>query len=105
MRTSFWIVSETRNRFECGSVQMKCASVRRTLFRPLSFLRHIARSSCDSGLAITQLAGGDRNRSQLRQNEMEAVGTRVRTGAKRFSKNKEKQARGMRVGCYSAVAP
>ena len=72
VRTSFWIVSETRSRFECGSVQMKCASVRRTLLRPLSFLRQMARSSWDSGRAIVQLDGGERNRSQFLQKETDA---------------------------------
>lgn len=51
---------------------MKCASVNRTLLRPLSFLRQIARSSCDSGRAITHWAGGARWRSQFRQYEIEA---------------------------------
>lgn len=72
MRTSFWMVRETLRRFEWGSVQMKCASVRRTLLRPLSFLRQSARSSWDSGWAIIQLEGGDRKRSQFRQNDMDA---------------------------------
>lgn len=48
VRTSFWIVNLTRNRFECGSVQMKPASMSRTLERPLSFRRQIASSSRDS---------------------------------------------------------
>ena len=55
-------------RFECGSVQMNPASISRTLFNPLSFLRHIANSSLDSGSAIVHVCGGERNRSQLRQN-------------------------------------
>jgi hypothetical protein len=50
-RTSFWIVNDTRSRLECGSVQMKCASVNRTLLSPLSFFRQIERSSEDSGFA------------------------------------------------------
>lgn len=52
---------------------MKCASVIRTLLRPLSFFRHITRSSCDSGRASVQVAGGERNRSQLRQKDTEAA--------------------------------
>lgn len=44
VRTSFWMVRDTRSRLECGSVQMKCASVKRTLDRPLSFLRQMERS-------------------------------------------------------------
>ncbi len=71
--TSFWIVSETRSRFECGSVQMKCASVNRTLLRPLSFFRQMARSSCDSGRASDHEVGGERKRSQFLQNETDAV--------------------------------
>lgn len=51
---------------------MKCASVNRTLFRPLSLRKQIARSSCDSGLAIVHVVGGAKNRSQFRQNETEA---------------------------------
>jgi len=35
--------------------------------RPLSFFRHIANSSRDSGCAIVQLAGGARYRSQFLQ--------------------------------------
>lgn len=73
VRTSFWIVSETRNRFEWGSVQMKCASVSRTLFRPFNFLRQIARSSWDSGRAIVHDDGGERNRSQFLQYDTEAA--------------------------------
>ena len=71
--TSFWMVNETRNRLECGSVQMKWASVNRTLFRPFNFFRHIARSSWDSGLARVHACGGERNRSQFRQNETDAI--------------------------------
>ena len=72
-RTSFWIVSDTRNRFEWGSVQIKCASVSRTRFNPLSFFRQIARSSWDSGRAIIHCVGGARNRSQFRQYDTDAV--------------------------------
>ena len=51
---------------------MKCASVNRTLFRPFSFFRQIANSSEDSGLARIHDWGGDRNRSQFRQNDTDA---------------------------------
>ena len=71
-RTSFWIVIDTRSLFECGSVQMKWASVNRTLFSPLSFFRQIERSSADSGRASVHVCGGERNRSQFRQNDTEA---------------------------------
>jgi hypothetical protein len=71
-RTSFWMVIDTRSRFECGSVQMKCASVRRTLFKPLSFLRHMESSSEDSGRASVHVCGGDRKRSQFRQKDTDA---------------------------------
>lgn len=70
--TSFCIVSETRSRLEWGSVQIKWASVKRTLFSPLSFLRQIASSSEDSGRAKTHELGGDKNLSQFLQNETEA---------------------------------
>lgn len=63
------MVSLTFSRLECGSVQMNPASIRRTLLRPFSFLRQIARSSRDSGSAICHEDGGDRNRSQFLQNE------------------------------------
>ena len=63
------MVIETRNRFECGSVQIKCASVNRTLFKPFSFFKQIASSSCDSGLAIVHVVGGDKNRSQFLQKD------------------------------------
>jgi hypothetical protein len=66
------MVIDTRNRFECGSVQIKCASVNRTLFSPFNFFKQIASSSCDSGLAIVHVVGGDKNRSQFRQKETEA---------------------------------
>lgn len=66
------MVIDTRSRFECGSVQMKWASVRRTLFRPLSFLRHMDSSSDDSGRARVHVCGGDRKRSQFRQNDTDA---------------------------------
>ena len=62
---------ETRNRFECGSVQIKCASVNRTLFRPFNFFKQIASNSCDSGLAIVHDEGGDKNRSQFLQKDTE----------------------------------
>ena len=58
--------------FEWGSVQMNPASMSRTLLRPLSFLRQMARSSRDSGSAICHVVGGDRKRSQFLQNEIEA---------------------------------
>ena len=63
------MVIETRNRFEWGSVQIKCASVNRTLFNPFSFFKQIASSSCDSGLAIVHVKGGDKNRSQFLQKD------------------------------------
>lgn len=63
------MVIDTRNRFECGSVQIKCASVNRTLFNPFNFFKQIASNSCDSGLAIVHVKGGDKNRSQFLQNE------------------------------------
>lgn len=72
-RASFWIVSDTRSRFEWGSVQMKCASVNRTLFRPLSFLRQMESSSEDSGFASIHASGGERKRSQFLQNDTDAV--------------------------------
>lgn len=56
-------------RFEWGSVQMKPASIRRTLLRPLSFLRQMARSSRDSGSAIVHVWGGEKKRSQFLQKE------------------------------------
>ena len=59
-RTSFWTVSLTRRRFECGSVQMKPASINRTSLRPLSRRRQIASSSRDSSSAGSQFCGGDR---------------------------------------------
>lgn len=73
LRTSFCTVMETLSLLEWGSVQMKWASVRRTLFSPLSFLRQIARSCEDSGAAIIHCCGGERNRSQLRQNDTDAT--------------------------------
>jgi len=51
---------------------MKWASVNRTLFRPFSFFKQIANSSEDSGLARVHDCGGDRNRSQFRQNDTDA---------------------------------
>jgi hypothetical protein len=51
---------------------MKWASVNRTLLSPLNFLRHIDRSSDDSGRASVQDCGGDKNLSQFRQNETDA---------------------------------
>ena len=51
---------------------MKWASVNRTLFRPFSFFKQIANSSEDSGLARIHDCGGDRNRSQFRQNDTDA---------------------------------
>ena len=65
------MVIDTRNRFECGSVQIKWASVNRTLFNPFNFFKQIASSSCDSGLAIVHVIGGDKNRSQFLQNDTE----------------------------------
>ena len=49
---------------------MKPASMRRTFARPLSLRRQTARSSRDSSSARVQVAGGDSQRSQPRQNEM-----------------------------------
>lgn len=46
---------------------MKWASVNRTLFNPFSFFKQIASSSCDSGLAIVHVDGGDKKRSQFLQ--------------------------------------
>jgi hypothetical protein len=46
---------------------MNPASMRRTLLRPLSFFKHIANSSRDSGWAIVQVVGGDKYRSQFLQ--------------------------------------
>lgn len=66
------MVSDTRNLLECGSVQMKCASVSRTLLSPLSLLRHIASSSWDSGRAKIHACGGDKKRSQFLQNDTDA---------------------------------
>jgi hypothetical protein len=51
---------------------MKWASVNRTLFRPFSFFKQIANSSDDSGFARVHDCGGDRNRSQFRQNDTDA---------------------------------
>ena len=51
---------------------MKWASVSRTLFRPFSFFRQMANNSGDSGLARVHDCGGDRNRSQFRQNDTDA---------------------------------
>lgn len=51
---------------------MKWASVRRTLLSPLSRFKHSARSSCDSGRTSAHAEGGDKKRSQLRQNETDA---------------------------------
>ena len=67
------MVSDMRSLFECGSVQIKCASVSRTrASADLSFLRQRERSSGDSGRAMVHWAGGERKRSQLRQNETDA---------------------------------
>jgi hypothetical protein len=63
------MVIETRNLFECGSVQMKCASVNRTLFNPFNFFKQMASNSCDSGLATVHVKGGDKNLSQFLQND------------------------------------
>jgi hypothetical protein len=60
---------ETLNRFECGSVHIKCASFNRTLFNPFSFFKQIASNSCDSGLASVHVEGGDKNRSQFLQKD------------------------------------
>lgn len=70
---------DTLNRFECGSVQMKCASVNRTLFSPFSFFRQIDSSSADSGFASVHDVGGARKRSQLRQNDTEAAGSLLKS--------------------------
>ena len=51
---------------------MKCASVSRTLLSPFSFLRQMERSSEDSSRAIVHVSGGERKRSQFRQNDTEA---------------------------------
>ena len=51
---------------------MKWASVNRTLFNPFSFFKQIERSSLDSGCASVHACGGERKRSQLRQNDTEA---------------------------------
>lgn len=52
------MVSLTLTLFECGSVQMKPASTRCTLDSPLSLFRHTARSSLDSSVHVTHVAGG-----------------------------------------------
>jgi hypothetical protein len=59
-------VNFTLTRLECGSVQTKLASTRRTLFNPASFFRHNASNSRDSGAAAVQLLGGKSQRSQSR---------------------------------------
>lgn len=74
--TSFWIVSFTLIRLECGSVQMNPASTSLTLFKPFSFFKQIASNSLDSGCAIVQVAGGDKNRSQFLQKLREAANGR-----------------------------
>ena len=51
---------------------MKCASVDRTMFRPFSFFKQMADNSVDSCLARVHDCGGDRNRSQFRQNDRDA---------------------------------
>lgn len=48
---------------------MNPASINRTLLRPFSFFKQIAKSSLDSGSAIVQDWGGERKRSQFLQNE------------------------------------
>jgi hypothetical protein len=69
---------DTLSLFECGSVQMKCASVNRILFSPLSFFKQSARSSADSGLASIHVAGGERNRSQFLQKDTDATVRKIR---------------------------
>jgi hypothetical protein len=45
-------------RLECGSVQIKLASMIRTFDKPLNFRRHRASSSRDSSAAVSQVFGG-----------------------------------------------
>ena len=45
---------------ECGSVQIKAASISLTLLRPLSFFKQTDRSSLDSRAAVTHVSGGCR---------------------------------------------
>lgn len=65
--TSCCTVILTFTLFECGSVQMKLASMILTLVSPLSRLRHSASSSLLSSAAETQWLGGCSHRSQPRQ--------------------------------------
>jgi hypothetical protein len=58
---------------------MKWASVRRTLLSPLSRFKHSAKSSCDSARAGAHAEGGDKKRSQFRQNETDAGWVRQRS--------------------------
>lgn len=56
----------TLMRRECGSVQIKLASVILTFESPRSLRRHNASSSLDSGAAVIQWAGGCSHLSQSR---------------------------------------
>ncbi len=51
--TSFWTVILTLSLLECGSVQMKLASIILTLFNPFTCLRQSARSCGDSNAHAT----------------------------------------------------
>lgn len=64
---SAWMVIFILIRFECGSVQMKLASMILDLFRPLNFRKHSASSSRDSGAAVIHCAGGECHLSQSLQ--------------------------------------
>ena len=60
---------------ECGSVHMKLASMILTFDNRLSLRRHKARSSRDSGAAVTQWSGGCNHLSQsLHINRMASLG-------------------------------
>lgn len=63
---SCWTVILVLIRRECGSVQRKEASMILTLLRPRSLRRQRARSSRDSGAAVTHEDGGESHRSQSR---------------------------------------
>lgn len=70
--TSCCTVILTLTRFECGSVQMKLASMILTFVSPLNRLKHNANSSLLSSAAETQWLGGCSHRSQPRQKWMVA---------------------------------
>lgn len=70
--TSCCTVILTLTLFECGSVQMKLASMILTFVSPLNRLKHNANSSLLSSAAETQWLGGCSHRSQPRQKWMVA---------------------------------